>query len=356
MTIDCVVVGGGVIGMMTARELSITGLKVQIIEKGQVGREASWAGGGILSPISPWDAAEEIWPMVIASQRVYPELCAELIEETGIDPQWIRSGMLNFDHIDAEKLVRWQDKTGSGIDYLDRKQICEIEPLVNERFQSALWLSDIAQIRTPRLLKALKKSLLFHGVVISEGVAVTEISKAKANINAVETTQGRINCGAVVITAGAWSGKFLKKKSLIKPIRGQMLRVEVPEGLLKSILLKDDIYLIPRQSEMMKDLSEKKQQILIGSTLEDVGFDQTTTTEAAKSLYAVGIKVLPSLNKFPISQQWSGLRPGSEKGIPVIDAIENIEGLFLNSGHHRNGVTLAPAAAKIMKDKIINYY
>ena len=349
MTIDCVIIGGGVIGMMTAWELEKAGLKVQLIDKGQVGQESSWAGGGILSPLYPWDAAEEIWPLITHSQKTYPGLCEALKDQTGINPQLIQSGLLNLEQIESTKLNRWVEKTGAIYNKLDAKQVAEIEPMLNhlaldQTFESAIWLPEVAQVRNPRLLKALKKSLLLHKVQITEGVEVTSINQSKGRVESVETSAGQISCQFVVVAAGAWSGKFLKDKSTIEPVRGQMLRVEVPAGSLARILLKDDTYLIPRQCG----------HILIGSTLEYVGFDKSVTKDVAEKLYAKAIKLLPSLSAFPVSQQWAGLRPGTDQGIPVIEESKEIEGLFINSGHFRNGVALAPASSEIIVNKILN--
>ncbi len=343
MTIDCVIIGGGIIGMMTARELSKVGLRVQILEKGQVGQESSWAGGGILSPLYPWDAAEEIWPMISRSQKAYPSLCDDLLNETGVDPQLIRSGLLNFDQIDSKELNRWMEKTGSNYSKLDSKQIEEIEPALGTKFESAIWLPEVSQIRNPCLLKALKKSLEQSNVRISEGVEVSSINHTKGKVEGVETSESQINCKFVVVAAGAWSGKFLNDKSAIEPVRGQMLRMEVPDGLLERILLKNDTYLIPRQDG----------QLLIGSSLEYVGFDKSVTKEMADKLYADAIKILPSLSQFSVCQQWAGLRPGTDQGIPVIEESKEIEGLFINSGHFRNGVALAPASSEIIVDLIV---
>ena len=329
--------------MMTARELSKVGFNVQILEKGQIGQESSWAGGGILSPLYPWAGPEEIWPMISRSQKVYPGLCEGLLDETGIDPQLIRSGLLNFDQIDSDKLDRWMEKTGSNYTKTDAKQIAEIVPALDTKFESAIWLPQVSQIRNPRLLKALKKSLVQSKVQISEGVEVSSIKQARGKVQSVETSKGQISCKFVVVAAGAWSGKFLNNKSAIEPVRGQMLRVKVPAGFLERILLKNDTYLIPRQDG----------QLLIGSSLEYVGFDKSVTKEMGDKLYADAIKILPSLGDFSVSQQWAGLRPGTDKGIPVIEESKEVEGLFINSGHFRNGVALAPASCEIIVDLIL---
>jgi len=338
LAIDCVIIGGGIIGMTTARELSKAGLKVQILEKGQVGQEASWAGGGILSSLHPWDSPQEIWSMVKDSQREYPEICEELKEETRIDPQWVQSGLINFDQTTRDKLNEWASKTGLEYYKLDAHQTAEIEPAIGYTFESAIWLPTVAQVRNPRLLKALKKSLLQNGVRIREGTEVLAINQVKGKVESVEAMEGRIPCKFVVVAAGAWSGRFFEDRSTIKPVRGQMLLIGSPEGFLNRIVLKDGVYLIPRKSG----------QILIGSTVEYVGFNKEVTQEAAEKLHSAALRMLPSLCEYDIVQQWAGLRPAAAENKPVIHEDAYTKGLFFNTGHFRNGVVLAPASAKAL--------
>ncbi len=345
MTTDCVVIGGGIIGVMTARILAKAGLKVQVLEKQQVGRESSWAGGGLLSPIYPWDAPEVLWPLISRGNEVYPQLCEDLLNETGIDPEYVQSGLLNFDSIETDKLYYWAKETDTSYQRVDQKQLTEIEAAVNPLYEFATWVPEIAQVRNPRLLKALKNSLLNNKKVqIKEGIEVQAVNQVKERVSSVKTSEGKISCQYVVVAAGAWSGTFLKDETRIQPVRGQMLRIEAPKGLLQRVLMCDSTYLIPRQDG----------QILIGSSLEYVGFDKSTTEEVAKKLYTNAIKILPELQNFPIAQQWAGLRPGSENGIPLIEESDEVKGLFINSGHFRNGVGLAPASCEMLVDKMLS--
>ncbi len=342
MKINCIIVGGGIIGLMTARELALEGLEVKILEKGKVGRESSWAGGGILSPLYPWKAPETIWPMIMESQKIYPQLCTELKEETKIDPQWIQSGLLILEQVDLAHLDYWANKTGSPYQRLDAKQIFELEPKLNQEIGSAIWLPEVAQVRNPRLIEALRKSLLQQGVDICEKVEVARITQIKEKVTGVETTQGRIAADIVVVAAGAWSSQFLPDTSLIKPIRGQMLLMDIFPELLKRIILREDVYLIPR----------KDGKLLIGSSVEDVGFDKRVTREVAEGLYRQASRLVPSLSNYAIVKQWAGLRPGSVQGIPIIKESEEVSGLFVNAGHFRNGVALAIASAKRIRNLI----
>ena len=330
--------------MMTARELSRSGLKVQILEKGQLGREASWAGGGILSPLYPWDTPERLWPIISWSQQQYPQLCLELFEETGIDPEYLPSGLMIFDQVDQHSVLRWQAQTSSKISYLTRAQVAQLVPGVDPGLESAIFAPDIAQVRNPRLLKALHQSLIMHGVQITENVEVRSIKVRKNQVTGVVTSKGVFDSDRVVMAAGAWSSTLAHTPCRIFPVRGQMLRINAPDLGVSAVLLKDDIYIIPRGDG----------QILIGSTVEDVGFNKATTREAIQQLMPKAIAIMPALADYAVSQQWAGLRPATEQGIPLIQSHPDINGLFYNTGHFRNGVVLAPGSARILTDQILN--
>lgn len=343
MITDCVVIGGGIIGMMTAKKLADAGLSVQILDKSKTGQESSWAGGGLLSPIYPWDAPEALLPLVSHGNEAYPKLCEDLLNETGIDPEYQQSGLLNLEPIDIVKMKRWSEKTGATYEQVDRKQIEAIEKTVSPTFESGVWAPDIAQLRNPRLLKALKQSLLKQKVTITEDVEVTNVNDINGKLVSVTSTKGVIGCQYAVVAAGAWSSTLFKSQAAIEPVRGQMLRIETPKHFLKRIVMRDSVYLIPRQDG----------NVLIGSSLEYVGFDKSITTTVAEKLFSDAVNLVPELKSYPIAQQWSGLRPGSVDGIPIIEESEKIQNLYINSGHFRNGVGLAPASCELLVSKML---
>lgn len=211
---------------------------------------------------------------------------------------------------------------------------------------AALWLPDVAQVRNPRLLKALRRRLEMLGVQITEHSEVRGWQTNNKHVTGVETCHGIIQAEQYIVASGAWSRHLLGEHALaldIRPVRGQMLLFKAEPGALRTIILKEGIYLIPRNDG----------HILVGSTLEDVGFDKSTTEEAKAMLYAQATKVLPLLKQAPLVQHWSGLRPGSPDNIPVISRHPHLENLYLNSGHFRYGVTMAPASAEIMTSLIL---
>ncbi len=339
MTPDVVIVGGGVIGLMTARALAAQGLGVVLIERDTCGRSASWAGGGILSPLHPWRYPAAITVLAHIGQVGYPALAAELAAETGIDPEWTLSGLLVLEPEDGADANAWAARQGTACAVQDSAQLAPHCPALAARHHG-LWLPDIAQIRNPRLMQALRASLLQRNVEIRERCPMTGLDLRDGRVTGVATAGGVIGCGTVVITAGAWSSALLQgipRVPPVVPVRGQMLMYRTVPGLLGPIVLDRQRYLIPRRDG----------RILVGSTVEHVGFDGRTTAAARADLETAAHALLPALAHYPIEAHWAGLRPGSPDDTPWIGAHPDIAGLYLNTGHYRNGLVLAPGSAAL---------
>jgi glycine oxidase len=342
MQADCIVIGGGLVGLFTARELARHGTKVIIIERGRVGQECSWAGGGILSPIYPWREPTALAAMIRFCQKEYPLLAQDLYEETGIDPEWLQSGMLLLEEQDKEQAADWAAASQATLELLNVEQLSAMEPHVKGHQGNALRMPEVGQIRNSRLIPALQEHLINLGAVLLEHTEVHRIRLHNNSVQAVETTNSEYSAAITIIANGAW-GSGLLPALAIRPVRGQMICYQATPGYLRHILLKNNVYVIPRRDG----------HILVGSTVEDVGFDKGTT-EAAKTLLAGAAEaILPGMNQFPLVGHWSGLRPATQSGLPYVCKHPAINGLYLNIGHHRNGILLAPGSARLLTDIIL---
>lgn len=343
---ECIVVGGGIVGMLTARELAQADCRVRLIERGVLGGESSWAGGGILSPLYPWRAPEAVSRLARWGQRRYPELAAELGAATGIDPEWVQSGLLVLDDPGAEQALRWAARQRITLDHIvDTQHIAALEPACRIAGR-ALWLPEVAQIRNPRLIRALRADLDRRGVALQEHAVVTGIECSAGRVSGVRTADELFSAEIVVVAAGAWSARVLEAVDIridVAPVRGQMLLYRGVPGAVRRILLDAGHYAIPRRDG----------RVLVGSTVEEVGFDKETTPAARDELRQAAEALVPVLARCEIERHWSGLRPGSAHEIPYICPVPGIEGLFLNAGHFRNGLLLAPASARLLADLIL---
>lgn len=347
MNLPIHVVGGGLIGLLTAYELAAAGEKVVVIDRQAMGREASWAGGGILSPLYPWRYPEPVNRLARWSQLRYPELIERLRGESGIDAEWIRSGLLIVDESDAELGENWCRTHSIAVEMLDKHAVQRLESAIKMRSNTALKLPDVAQIRNPRLLKATVAALRARGVQIIEKAQVTGFEIKDGALRSILSNGGVIATQRCVIAAGAWSGGLLAGTNLsvpIRPVKGQMLVLGGQEAApFRHILLREACYLIPRRDG----------RILVGSTQEESGFDKTPTESAREMLFTKAVDLVPDLQGWRIEQHWAGLRPGSPDGIPYIGAHPEIKGLYINAGHFRNGIVLAPASARLAADLIL---
>jgi|SRR5690554_2389480 len=341
------IVGGGVIGMLLAREMSKGGWQVSLFEKGICGREASWAGGGLVSPLYPWRYEQSITALASWSQDFYPQLAEELIGESGIDPELSPHGMLMLSVADKDEALHWGQANQRCLEAVDQAFIYQREPHLATGFSDGLYMPKVASIRNPRLGKSLRQALIDSGrVELYEQAEVDEIIIQNGQAVGVRSPQGSFFGDAVVITSGAWSAGLLQQIGLklpVEPVKGQMILFGAKPGLLHGIVLKEGRYLIPRRDG----------HILCGSTLEHTGFDKSTSEEARDELYGAALGMLPALAECPVEAHWAGLRPGSPKGVPYIGPVPGVAGLYVNAGQYRNGLVMAPGSVRVLADELL---
>lgn len=341
MSKSVVMVGGGVLGMLGACRLAEQGCRVTLLDRHEVGREASWAGGGIVSPLYPWRYAPAVTALAHWSQDYYPRLAEGLLASTGIDPEVHVTGLYWLDLEDEAGALAWAVREGRPLARVGVAEVRRAVPPLGGGFASAIHLPGVANVRNPRLLQALRAELLRLGVTLREHCEVLSLLQDDSRIRGVRTAQGDVAADEVVIAAGAWSGRLLATLGLalpVRPMKGQMLLFRCARDFLPSMVLAGGRYAIPRRDG----------HVLVGSTLEDVGFDKVPTDDALASLRASAEQLLPALAEVPVVAHWAGLRPGSPDGVPFIGPVPGHEGLWLNGGHFRNGLVLAPASCELL--------
>lgn len=326
---NAIVIGGGIIGLCSALELFRTGFNVTLIERDVLARQSSWAGGGMLSPLYPWQMPAPVWALVSESIASYPTLCAMLAEATGIDPEWTQCGLAVLDAEQFESGQRWAAQLGI------------VAKLGRFGSAPALRLPWAAQVRNPRLCKALAIYLRQQGVNLIEQAGEVRLQQQGSTVRVVSESE-HWNTDVIVVAAGAWSAALLRSTDWllpIAPVKGQMLMLRGAPGAIPEMLVQQGRYLIPRRDG----------RVLVGSTIEDAGFDVSTTDTARISLRSFADALVPACEQMSLEAHWAGLRPGSPEGIPIIARHHSINNLFVNAGHYRYGLTMALASAQRLR-------
>lgn len=336
--------------MFTARSLQTAGLSVAIIDKGKLGSGATWAAGGILSSLNPWQQNPTTQHLINEGRNKFAALANELTQETNIDPELLLSGMLVLDIDEKQQALDWAKYQHEVVEILTQPELHEKEPRIAKSLNQALYIPNIAQIRPPKLISALQKSLKQRDIKIYENNRVKDFLINANSIIGVVTQHESLYADNIVICSGAWTKKLLQQSTSaktdinIEPVRGQMLLYKPKKKILSHIIMQQKSYLIPRQDG----------HILCGSTLEHVGFVDEITQTAKQSLHTIACELLPELCEVEPIQQWSGLRPGTQGETPYICKHSVINGLFINSGHYRYGIVMSIASARIMTELITN--
>ena len=342
MTLNHLIIGAGVSGLSVAVSLLQRGHRVTVLDRGNAGGESSWAGGGILSPLLPWEYADAVSAVALRSMAGYSTWLTTIEALAGVEAEFWRCGLLALDIVDVDSAQAWcANRAVATTRDVDLTKLSDHHSSSGE---GALYLPEIAQVRNPRLIAALAAAIKRLGGHIYEQCPVTGIHATQAGrITAIQSSSQEWSSDCVILATGAWAGNGLDALSPIphiRPIRGQMLLYKLQPGALETIVYRNGLYLIPRRDG----------HILVGSTLEDVGFDKTTDMSTRERLHAEATALLPALGSIQPLQHWAGLRPGSPDNIPIIGRHPDFENVFVNTGHYRYGVTMAPASAELLVD------
>lgn len=336
------IIGGGLIGLLTARALRRRGWSAELYERGEIGRSASWAGGGILSPLYPWRVPDAVNVLARLSMQAWPGLADELHRVTGIDPEYRPGGMLVIDDDDPVEVAAWAARLGVALERPEPRAAAALEPDIVLPAGGLFRLPAVASIRNPRVLRGVRGVAAGEGVSLHEYAPVRRIEVDGAHLRGIRIEQESISADAVIVCAGAWSATLLEDSGIaapaIRPLRGQMLRFADVPARLHQVVLARGRYLIPRRDG----------SVLAGSTVEDAGFECVTTETARAGLEVFARELMPALVGCEVTDHWAGLRPGTPDDVPIIGAHPEIPGLWINAGHSRSGLATAPASAELL--------
>jgi len=340
-----VIIGGGVVGLTSAYALSRTGVKVCVLDRNEPGREASWAGAGMLPPGGRGSEPPVLRQLAAQSAQEWAALSASLLEHTGIDNGYRCFRAFHFaastEELNAE-LLDWQ-AGGVAASIVDSTTLHESVGCLSPRHTAAIHQPAAAQIRNPHHLRALQVACKQLGVEIHGQQDVVELEQSKGRIVAARTPATRWSGDQFLVTAGSWSEKLLASTGCsieVEPVRGQIVLLNCGERRWTHTLETGPRYIVHRDDG----------RVLIGSTEEHVGFEKRNTLEAITGLCAYAADLIPELANATFERCWSGLRPYSRRGLPYVGPIPELDNLFVATGHFRAGLSLSPATGRLVCD------
>ena len=320
---DVIIAGAGIIGVSLALELRERGRAVLVLDRGGPGGEASSAAAGMLAPSDP-ETPPALRPIAFASARMFPEFVRKLETAGKMQVDFRRAGTIAL-LPDAPAPREYRS--------LSTDELQRLEPSLKNPGQHAFFVQEDS-IDPFLLMQAALAAARNLGVEI-RGHAEVKSIRARAGATEVLTEADTFSASFVVDCRGAWSG------APVRPRKGQMLYVQPQAAMLQHVLRAPDVYLVPRSSG----------KVLIGATVEDVGYDKSVDPATIHALLIAAAKYLPELASAPITQSWAGLRPGTPDGLPILGPTD-VPGVFVASGHFRNGILLSPITAKIMANLV----
>jgi glycine oxidase len=328
-TWDVIIVGGGIIGLSLSIALRKRGASVLVVDRGEPGREASHAAGGMLVDC-PLETKPALQPLATASARMYPEFAYELELESGIKVDLRDPGTIFFP---SAKHLHHAETA------FPRAHLTELEPALTEtNFDHPAFYLKERSVDPRALTSAALKTARNRGVDFSSGDPVTAVNISDGQVSGVTTTKTSFLADKVVNCAGAWSGQIPPHAFPTRPVKGQMLCLIMPSRtLLKHVVRSQQVYLIPRSDG----------RLLVGATVEEAGFDKRTIPETIQRLHQAAIALGPKLAGARILEDWAGLRPGTPDNLPILGATAT-PGYYVATGHFRDGILLAPITAEVM--------
>jgi glycine oxidase len=349
------VIGAGVSGLGIAWRLASAGCPVTVFERGAAGRGASWAAAGMLAAGLEAEPGEErLLALNLEGQRLWPAFRDQLEAASGIGVGYRDDGTLAvaITRDDVERLrfaFEFQRHCGIQLEWLSSVDARRLEPHLRPGLAAAVRSPNDHQVDSRRLVMALQRAFLAAGGVLREHAEVRAVDIEAERARGVIVGDERYPADVVVLAGGAWSagleGLPAAARSPVRPVKGQMLalRMDPEQPLLRHVLWAPKGYLVPKPDG----------RLIVGGTVEERGFDSDLTAGGVLALLEAAWRALPSVEELPIDELWTGFRPTSRDDAPILGPT-SVEGLFVATGHHRNGILLTPLTALTVSEAILS--
>lgn len=342
------------IGLSIGWRLASAGCEVDIFERAVAGRGASWAAAGMLAAGVETEPAEiALHALNRASQRLWPDFARALEAASGLPVGYRAEGTLRIaltrdDAARLHAIYEFQRRNGIALEWLTGSDARRREPHLAPGVAAAVFSADDHQVDNRLVVHALVEAFRRAGGRLHEHAGIDRIEIANGCAVGVRTGDVLVPADTVVLAAGAWSrdidGLPIEARPPVRPVKGQMLALRMDRGapLLRHVLWTPRAYLVPRENG----------RLIVGASVEERGFDPSLTAGAVFALLEAAWRALPGIEDLPIDEMWTGFRPGSRDDAPVLGTCD-VGRLVLATGHHRNGILLAPITAEAISRLIL---
>ncbi|MGP4041966.1 glycine oxidase ThiO [Gracilibacillus sp. D59] len=340
---DQIIVGGGVMGASIAYELSKRGYHVLLLEENIIAGEASSAAAGMLGVQMEFEQDSPLFRFAKESRDLYSRLAKDLLEESGIDIQLIEKGALKLvyhqDEIDdLKRIASFQTQQKVEAKVISPASIPEKELATD--FYAALYCPTEGQVSAPHVTKAFAKAAEHYGAVIQEQTKVQDILSENGKVKGVKTDEKVYTAESVIMTCGFKSSHFSRYVNQLTPVKGECLSVVTEKPLIQSTIFTEGCYLVPKRGN----------RIIIGATSKPNQTDKNVKVASVLHLLSRAKQILPALNQATIEEAWAGVRPLTKDGLPYLGEVPGVSGLYVATGHYRNGILLAPRTSTFLAD------
>lgn len=347
---DAIVIGGGVNGGSVAYNLAKRGHKVLLLEKDRLAGKSSGAAAGMLAAQAELDGEGPLFQLARESRSKFIKLAAELKEISGIDIELINKGMLKIAMNEEEnkvykQIIATQQQNGEQADWLTGDDVRRKEPALDNVVTGAMYIEKDGQVEARQLTVGFLKSASILGVDIKEYVEVYSFLFSNGKVSGVVTNEGVFNSENVIVTGGAWSNKLLSPTGLqleTYPVKGECFSVLTHRPLLSSTIFSHGCYLVPK----------KGGRTIVGATVNPNTFNEKVTIAGISLLMENAKRLVPSIADAEWEEAWAGIRPQTADGLPYLGEHPEYKGLFVATGHFRNGILLSPVTGEIIADLV----
>lgn len=349
-TYDAAIIGGGIIGAAVAWELGCARRRVIVLDRQQPGMEASWAAAGMLAPGAETPDSVPVAPLGRASLALYPEFVAAVEADSGMRVGYEAGDALQIffgegAQREAEAFLTLHRELGMRGEAMAADRARQIEPELNPQAQTVTLCRNEARVEPRTLMAAVLAAAQKRGAEVRAGCAVQRVLVEGGRVRGVKTSAGEMAAGCVVLAAGSWSGELAEmgRYAPTRPVRGQIVVLRSARVRVRHVLRSHNGYIVPRADG----------RLVCGSTAEpEAGFEKRVTPEGQQKILTAAMELVPALADAEVAETWCGLRPDTPDHLPALGPTD-VQGLYMATGHYRNGLLLAPITARLLREWVV---